>query len=136
MSDEPIVTRPPSPSNLYYAEMGREIEKQTIPRLSDALQRIITLSTAMLGGSAFFLTPGTIPDGAKAGSLFLFLMSLTMAFWGSLPYGCGVCPTCPDEVREFRRGSVEWKWWLLAWSSWLLLFGLAFIAIGFIWKHL
>src|SRR4051794_11246241 len=64
----------------FFAEWGRESLKQTIPFLNDAIQKLITLDAALIGGG-LLLGPhkDVLPPGGRVFALGCFVLSLLFA---------------------------------------------------------
>lgn len=120
--DDVIEAQYADPVDVFYLEWGRETLKQVIPRLTDSLQRVITLATALLGGSMFFASSDVVPSHFRAAAMILFLASLSMALYGILPYSAPVGLNDPRSVQDFKATVAEfrqrWLWHSVA-ALWL-----------------
>lgn len=88
------------PEDIFYAQWGHELRKNEITLANDALQRLITLNTAIIGGSMFFQSAIVISVGARWIASTLFLVSLGISLWGISPQRRHIWTCDPDEVRN------------------------------------
>lgn len=101
------------PDDLFALDWGRETLKQVIPRLNDALQRVSTLATALLGGSLFFATDAVLAPGFRAAAMAFFLAALVTSFIGLLPKSEIVALGDPAAIRRFKTAvAVHRQRWL------------------------
>lgn len=127
-ADLPFVDSTPTrPEDVFYLTWGEETAKQTIPRLNDALQRMSTLATAMLGGSLFFVTADVLAAGFRATAMTFFLAALVASFYGLLPKSEVISLGDPAAIRRFKVGVAahRQKWLSLACLALCAGFGVA-----------
>lgn len=124
------------PEEVFLLDWGREMQKGTIPRLDEALQRVITLDTALLGGSLYVVSADVMPSSLRAAAMLAFLVSLAAAFRGSLPLAGQMRLNDPNSVREFKeKVAVHRHRWLQR-ACWLMWGGLALAILGFLCRLL
>jgi hypothetical protein len=118
------------PEDVFYLDWARETYKQSLPRLLDSLQRVITLATALLGGAIFVASAAAVPDWFRVPAMSLFLVSLSVAFYGTMPYSESVELNDPGRVREFKRTVAAFRANALWYASAALWLGLLVGGIG------
>lgn len=131
-----IQGRPADPFDVFLLDWGRETYKQIIPRLNDALQRIITLSAALLGGSIYFVNAESIPAGFRAVAMLAFFGALTAAFIGTHFRRETVDLNDPHAIERFKLAVIGWRDRCLSWASALLWIGLGCAAAGVVSRWL
>jgi hypothetical protein len=137
MTEPPVVVKKAvlaDPEDDFALQWGRETLKDTIPRLDAALQRLITLDTALLGGSIFFVSSDILPHGFRLSAMFAFLASLAVAFYGSQLVGQNLALGDPDAIRSMKAQITTHRYGWLRWASWLLWTGLFFATLGSLFR--
>src|SRR4051812_41938515 len=76
----------PTGDDLFYIDFGGELVKRALPFVNEVLRQMVTLSSALAGGSAAFLGETMIGPGYKSAAVFCFVAALAFAFAGVLPY--------------------------------------------------
>jgi len=118
------------PEDVFYLDWARETYKQSIPRLLDSLQRTITLGSALLGGTMFVVAEATVPAWFRVPAMLLFLLSVSVAFYGTMPYSEAVRLNDPNHVRAFKAKVAGFRQQSLWYASGALWLGLLAAAIG------
>lgn len=131
---DPIEGVPTSHRDNMLLDWGIETLKQSIPRLNDSLQRTATLATALLGGSLFFVKDDSCPPFFRMTSMFLILISLAGAFFGSLARSESVQLSDPNDIERFKTELAEHRQWWLRFASGFLWVGMFIAAIGALLK--
>lgn len=91
-----------------------------VTRLNDATARLLTLATALAGGSIIWLKD-VCPDWSRLGAAFLFIAALGVAVVGTVPFAASG-PATPDAIADRVERAGRWKGRIL-WSSCLLILG-------------
>lgn len=118
------VGRTATPEARFYLEWDRESVKQTAPLLNDVLQKLIVLSTALLGAFAS-LKELPVPDWGRGAAAVGFLAALAAALLGVYPRGRASVGYDPDEIKAFEDWTVRRKKRSLSLAAAFLLAGLA-----------
>ncbi len=108
-----------------FRELGWEAYKAAVPNLNAALQRMVTLASALIGGSLVFLKDDRIDRGLQLWACGLFLLSLLVAFTGSMPLGRHVNLSDPADIEAFKDQTARRK------TAWLVTSFAAMVA-GFV----
>lgn len=119
--DEILQGQPADPYDCFLLDWGQETVKQTIPRLTEALQRVSTLATAMLGGSLFFLKDDACPPAFRVAAMLAFVAALAAAYHGTLPHTEPMRMNDPRSVERFKAKVADYRsrWlWNASWSLW------------------
>jgi hypothetical protein len=110
MSTEPqpeeiLESRPPTPEEEEESKWVRDLERRGYFLSTDSLRQMVTLTSALLAGSAGFFHQLPMPLLCKTASLFLLLGALIVALFGVRPRRAIVDLRCAEEVKaELRRG--------------------------------
>jgi hypothetical protein len=102
-----IVGEDPDPDLLDETVWARKAIRNGLKTLNESLQRMITLCTALLAGSAAFF--GQIPthSGIKAAAAVCFMVGLGVSFWGAMPFTRKLNPMYPEEARRIRETAAK-----------------------------
>lgn len=103
------VIGPPTEEDLFLLEWGKESLKKNIGIVNDALQRMVTLNSALLGGSIAFYDDKVMPTAAKFWVELFFLIALISAFLGMLPKEERVDLKCPADVKAAKKHILDSK---------------------------
>lgn len=109
--------------------------KQSIPRLNDAIGKMLTLATAMAGGSLAFLKDDICPPWGRMAAGFFFILSTAAAAFASIPYSSQSSPALEDLDAQFKS-ACAWKRNCLRVCYGLLLIGFFFAFAGTLAKSL
>lgn len=131
----PLTGRPATDEEVFLLDWGRETYKGTIPRLNDALGRVITLSTALLGGSIYFVKDDALPPFFRVMAMFCFLAALSAAFAGTLFRRETVRLRDPEAIRKFKDEVATHRDWWLQVACWAVWAGLWFATAGVVVKQ-
>lgn len=104
MSDDhrPLIGTAPTGDDLDQTQWAQEAIRTGGAALQDSLRQLVTLTTALLAGSAAFFGQLSAPRPFKVFGVSLLLAALATAFVGTLPREVSVCPYLPDEIRAVR----------------------------------
>ena len=101
--------REPTPDENLWLDMRAEAVKATPGRVSDALARLLTLSTAMAGGAIGVMKDDVSVPWGRAGAAAMFFAALVAAAVGSLPR-TAVLPAFPAaDIRAAVHRAVGFK---------------------------
>jgi hypothetical protein len=119
-----IDARPMSPDEAFYFDLGRDVQRNTVPLLNEHLNRVVVLATALTGGF-LGVKDAPLPDPARAAAVALFLLTLGLALKGLMPRRAGYTRTVPAAVAADEARVIEAKAWAVKWSAVALLAGFA-----------
>jgi hypothetical protein len=121
----------PTDESLLFISLGEEQIKRAVPFLNEVLRQLVTLSTALMGGSIAFLKADTpIHPTAKTSAAVLFLLALLAALFGVLPYRSTIRPLFPNDIKRSVQAAMVWKDRLVWLSSGFLVVGLVVVLFG------
>ena len=63
-----------------------DAKKQAVPRLNDAIGKMVTLSTALAGGTLLFLKDDVCTTWGRLFAGLFFVLALCSSAFGSIPY--------------------------------------------------
>jgi hypothetical protein len=121
---------PTSAWDQFLVSVGQDTYKQMIPRLDAAYQRVITLNTAMIGGTIYFVGADQLNHAFRLASMILFFASLGCALVGGRIFNEMVPLNEARAIEDFHRRVTESRYRWLGFSYWLLFSGLAVAALG------
>ena len=121
----PKVGHPPSDEEDFYLTWGQELPKTNLALLNDVLKQLVTLNTALLGGSVVFLSRTVMGAEFRNAVISMFLLSLCTAFVGILPYIRRIILRDPNHVKQVIQSAFTWKLHLVRIAA-------AFLVLGFI----
>jgi hypothetical protein len=99
----------PSEEEKFYIEWGRETIKNNLIFANEVLRELVTLNSALLGGSIAFLDDTMLDPTLKPIVVALFLLSLIVSFLGIMPYESFVDLRVPDQIQQHKRRALRWK---------------------------
>lgn len=123
---------PPSEDEEFYVLWGRETLKNNLAFTNDVLRQLVTLNTALLGGSIAFLDEKLISSTFKGGIVVLFFLSLITSFVGMMPYQHSVDLRLAEEIRQHKENAFRWKRYCLWVAGILLASGFIIALIGIV----
>jgi hypothetical protein len=132
----PIVGVKATPENAELFKLGKRMIEGSIETVQDTLRQLLTLSTALLGGSIAFMNEQLTPLGFKAVCVLFFMATVGISFYGTMPYSAGLVPNIPESVRETRDRALESKTAKLRLAGGSLLLGFAVAVLGIVWRSL
>jgi hypothetical protein len=123
--DVRVEGRPLNAEEEMYMAWGRDSVKLNLALVRDLLGRMLTLASALAGGSAALLKDA-VATGFQIGAFLAFLLALIFALFGILPMRENV-ENNPVAIKASKVNMLEWKhMWL--WLSALSL-GAGFVVI-------
>jgi hypothetical protein len=132
IQEEPVVGRPPTPEENELIDWALESSRKRLTTAQEGLRQLITLTTAVLGGSAALLGQLPAPVVFKLSGMVLLVISLAVALYGSLPKEVQVANGSLDEFKAARDAYVRRKLKCLDWAAGLLVGGFAAMILGFV----
>ena len=127
---QPSTVRAATDEEIEAVEWASEVRRKQLSILGDALQRLVVLETAILGGSAALLNQVPVPAGCKTIAVVLLLASLALSLIGASPVSVSYPPNCPEEIIEARRQAGRRRELLLQFSGGLMFAAFAVIVGG------
>jgi hypothetical protein len=98
----------PETRELY--DLGKKMIENSLESVQEILKQLLTLATALLGGSVAFMNEQLMPLGFKAFVVLAFLASVGIAFWGMMPYPAeNFSPNLVQSVPVVRSKALKWK---------------------------
>jgi hypothetical protein len=132
MNEDIIEGTEPTEEEKFYMLWGLESLKNNISILNKILRQLVTLDTALLGGSIAFLNDDIINYSFKIWVVFLFFLSLIIAFIGNLPYESRVDLRKPQRIKEHKEKTFKHKRRYLWGSAIVLALGLGIAFAGMV----
>jgi hypothetical protein len=137
-ADEPtvLIDNPPDATvrladadECFFLDAWNKSFEGIVARLTDSLNRLITLGTAMAGGALVLLKEDVCYGWFRVAAAGLFFLALACAVYGAVPVRVRMSFS-PESVRQqLARAAAIKKRWVWA-SSTLLLAGLLAALIG------
>lgn len=93
-------------------DLRRDAAKQSVPRLNDALARLLTLTTALAGGVLAFLKDEVCPAWWRVASAACLFVALVAAAWGSVPTSGSIAfgpAVGPNAIAAHQAGVMRRK---------------------------
>jgi hypothetical protein len=107
IKEESIVGGEPTREETELVAWAEEAVRKSLPTVQESLRQMVTLSTALLAGSAALLSNLPAPMACKGIASLLLLVALASALWGSFPREAIVDIRCPEEIKKVRvRGTI------------------------------
>jgi len=107
--------------------------KKNLEVLNSGLQRLVTFNTTLLGGSIFLLHEKPIKGPFQILATLFFLISLAVAFWGSMPYESPeVSLFSPPRIAKKKEEAMRWKQNILWFAGASMGLGFLTFLIGFV----
>lgn len=123
---------PPTGDDKFFTLWGRESLKNNLVLANEALRQLVTLNSALLGGSIAFLDEKVITPYFKVWVIVAFFFSLIVSFLGMMPYEGSVDLRIPEQIKQHKEKALKSKRWYL-WTAGLFLgLGFAFALLGMI----
>lgn len=122
---------PPNEDDIFYISWGRESLKNNLVFANEVLRQLVTLNSALLGGSIAFLDETIIAVSFKVWVIVAFFLSLIMSFVGMMPYEGSVDLRIPKQIKQHKEDALKSKRCYL-WIAGILLgigFGIALAGI-------
>lgn len=137
MIEEVIVVQGeyPSSEEQFYYQWGEETEKAIPGQLLDTLKQLVTLNTALIGGSLVGLREDLMPAGCRLVVVGFFILSLLAAMVGIVPGVQTFVPyNQPAAVRDHKQAVVARRASLIRAAAMFLIAGFAAVFVGLVWK--
>jgi hypothetical protein len=125
-----------SPDDLFYIEWARETKKKNIAVATDALQRLVTLNCALLGGNLALYGTTILPKWIQTVVIVTFFLSFLSSVYGMIPKITDADANDPTDIRASKERTLREKIWVLRLASFFLIVGFTLcvfiIAFGFV----
>lgn len=128
--------RPPSDEDLFYTQWARETLKSSINLANDVLKQLLTLSTALLGGSVLFLAENMMPGLLRFLAILSFFAALIVSFLGVLPYEAHLDIKNVTAIRNHKQRTLDHKRKYLWGSALCSALGFGIVIAGLLIKQL
>lgn len=119
-----------TPDENLWLDIRIDAIKQTPSRVSDSLVRLVTLATALAGGSIGVLKDDVSTPWGRIAAASLFFAALLAAAIGSLPRSASIPQFPVDAVRDAIQGALRFKGRCAIASLVLLAGGMACAILG------
>jgi hypothetical protein len=121
----PLLGTEVGPEELFYIEWARETKKKNIAVATDALQRLVTLNCALLGGSIALYRQSILPFWIQPVVIVFFFLSLLCSVYGMIPQVREADANDPEDIRDKKDKILEGKVRVLWAASFFLIVGFA-----------
>ena len=95
--------------DIFYIEWNRETIKKNIEIAHGVLTQMLTLNTALLGGSVIFFSQGTMGKSYQFIAAALFFLGLAISFLGIFPHSSTISSISPSEIKEHKNRALKRK---------------------------
>lgn len=92
-----------------YKEVLDDMVKSSVPRMNDAMNRVLTLSTAMVGGTIALLKDDVCAGWWKVAAASCFLIALLVAAIGSIPRTISLPQPRAGDVLDEVKATGRYK---------------------------
>lgn len=110
-------------------EWAAEVRRKQLGIMGEALQRLVILETAILGGSAALLNQIPAPPSCKTLAVIFLLAALALSLIGAGPISATYILNCAEEIIAARQKAVRFRELLLRFSG-IFLFMAFFVIVG------
>jgi type III secretory pathway component EscV len=122
--------RPPSDEESFYTRWARETLKRNINLANEILKQLVTLNTALLGGSVLFLAENMMPGPLRFLAILSFFAALIVSFFGVLPYEAHLDIKNVTAIRNHKQRALHHKRKYLWGSALCSALGFGFVIAG------
>lgn len=115
-----------TPEEDFWVDIHEDNVKLGVPRLNDAIGRLLTLATALTGGAILWLKD-VCPDWSRLPATFLFIGAVGVAVWAAIPYSVRGNDRPPEIAARHDRACARkrlqlWVIGGLIWGGFFLAF--------------
>lgn len=103
------VGRAPPTDPEFYKNWSKENSKEIIKTANAALSQILTLATALLGGTITFWKTIPLTEPYNFIVLALLLVTITICLFSAMPVFGRYDQTSPDDIRDFMEYVIQQK---------------------------
>jgi hypothetical protein len=122
----------PTEEEVFYADAGDQLIKDSLPFLNQVLRQLVTLTAALFIGAAALFDKRLLEKPAIIAAMLVMLFALGIALVGILPFGDRINRRQPGLIYKEMKRAIGYKSWL-AWTAAVALFiSLAILGIGII----
>src|SRR5262249_47428735 len=125
-----ILGQEPNHEETELVTWAEETMRKSLDTVRDGLRQLVTLSTALLAGSAAFLGQLPVHPFCKGLTACLLMLTLGCALWGSLPRVAAVDVHYPAAIKREREEGTAAKLRCLQCASGSLLFAFVSLFVG------
>lgn len=115
-----IVGMEPTADDVELVTWAHGAAKKSLEVTQESLRHMVTLTSALLAGSAALLSQGLKFDCSKGTGIFLLFSSLIISLYGSLPEMRKFNVHCPEEISSERERGLRRKTGCLKVASFLM----------------
>lgn len=101
--------RPPPTDPDFFLKFGLEIAKSFVPNANTALSQLLTLSTALLGGTIAFWNYIPIALVYRFGIVILMLITVFICLFSAMPTEGRFNYTNPSDIRSYMEYVFAYK---------------------------
>lgn len=130
----PTLGMPPNIKEEFYLSLAGEFVKNNTKFVNDVLRQLVTLNTALLGGTIAFMNKDVIREEFKILIIIPLLGALIIAFKGIFPYSGKISFFDPIRVEAFNKEVLDYKLNFIKWSGICSLIGFSLIIAAMIIK--
>jgi hypothetical protein len=109
-------------------EWAEEVQKKSLNVVTDSLKQLVTLTIALLGGTAALYNQLPVAAPFKALFFITLLGTLGVSLWGMYPIVSRI--ECVEDIRDAREKSLPHRLWFLWLASVLLFAAFGFLAFS------
>jgi hypothetical protein len=120
----------PDPEAEFFADWGLETFKRNLTFVNETLRSVMTLSSALAGGSVVFGVQSGLSPSARVIAGFLFFAALIVSLVGVLPYHGQVDLRVPADIRQHKETALRLKLCCVWVAAFLIVLGLFAALIG------
>jgi hypothetical protein len=113
----------PTEEDKFYIQWGRETIKNNLNFANEVLRQLITLNSALLGGSIVFLDEKLVKPPFRGLVISAFTLSLIFSFIGMMPYEATIDIRSPQDIKDHKQKALKHKRIYLWIAGFLILAG-------------
>lgn len=130
----PTSGMPPNIKEEFYLSLSGEFVKNNTKFVNEVLRQLVTLNTALLGGTIAFMNKDVIRQELKIPIIICLLGGLVIAFKGVFPYSGKISFFNPIRVEAFNNDALNHKLKFIEQSGKCSLIGFLLIIVALILK--
>ena len=121
----------PSEQDLFFVSLGDELVRRNLPYLNDVSRQLVTLSTALAGGSIAILRDADMCfPWLRFVAIAIFLLALATSLLGMLPRAGEITRRAPNVIRRGLETALISKRRLCRIAAGLIVGGLVVVLVG------
>jgi len=130
----PTSGKPPNIKEEFYLSLAGDFVKNNTKFVNEVLRQLVTLNTALLGGTIAFMNKDVIRQEFKIPIIICLLGGLVIAFKGIFPYSGKISFFNPLRVEVFNKDALDHKLRFIKQSGICSLIGFLLIIVALIFK--